>query len=315
MKSKTVRTTVFGTCQTTLLCLGLRRWRMQQYQWAAVICCQNPPNLPHCFRTRHPCVNVRAWKSVSFRAFIRSMWFMLEWFSENLAGLVSNASSRVRTHSWECNCLQMVTVLMRSSLLLVLPNFHAHFHDRFWGWAGMGETWATIKAKTVSFSVELHTLGCPTQTIWNLLFVKWNGGECLKMKRALTLRIVLVNEARQIFDVNFWGSILRHCSPPLPLGITTVKRFRCCRAMRNGWGVDVSDNREHCDYHPHTQKMGKEIGDLPPITRITNQWDENLAVWVSIHGSEIGSCPHAPWQFATRKIQGFVGEKNPPRLL
>lgn len=61
------------------------------------------------------------------------------------------------------------------------------------------------------------------------------------MKRALTFRIFLMNKARQVFDVNFGGSILRYCSWPLPFGITTVKRFWCCRAMRDRWGVNVSD--------------------------------------------------------------------------
>lgn len=72
-----------------------------------------------------------------------------------------------------------------------------------------------------------------------LLFVKRIGGECLNMKRALTFRIFLMNRARQVLDVNFWGSILRYCSR-LPFGITTVERFWCCRAMRNGWGVNVT---------------------------------------------------------------------------
>lgn len=136
-------------------------------------------------------------------------------------------------------------------------------------------------------------------------FVKWIGGECLNMKRALTFRIFLMNKARQVFDVNFWGSILRYCSR-LPFGITTVKRFWCCRAKA------LMFQTKPALWQPSShQKTGKEKGDFPPMTEITNQWDENQAVWGSIHGSEIGSCPHVPWQLATRTrinlvANGFV---------
>lgn len=139
---------IFGTCQTTLLCLGRAPLKNATISLNCRDMLPEPTQsitpyqscLPKCFRTRYPCVNLRARRSLRFSFFIRSMSLMLERFSENLAGLVSSTSSGVRTDS--AQCLQMVPVSMRSSC----------------------ETSATFsaKAKTVSCSIELHTLSCPT---------------------------------------------------------------------------------------------------------------------------------------------------------
>ena len=112
---------IFGTCQTTLLCLGRAPLKNATISLNCRDMLPDPTQsitpyqscLPKCFRTRYPCVNLRARRSLRFSFFIRSMSLMLERFSENLAGLVSSTSSRVRTDS--AQCLQMVPVSMRSS--------------------------------------------------------------------------------------------------------------------------------------------------------------------------------------------------------
>lgn len=44
IKSKTFRSTFLGHAKRLYSVLAVRRWRMQQYHWTAVICCQNPLN-------------------------------------------------------------------------------------------------------------------------------------------------------------------------------------------------------------------------------------------------------------------------------